>query len=48
MSIWFGINESNLHRQEREKSRTFGTEDEGKKLKEKLKAQGVKDAKWEW
>jgi hypothetical protein len=27
---------------------TFGTEDEGKKLKEKLKAQGVKDAKWEW
>jgi hypothetical protein len=27
---------------------TFGSEDEGKKLKEKLKAQGVTDAKWEW
>jgi hypothetical protein len=26
----------------------FKTEDEGKKLKEKLKAQGVTDAKWEW
>jgi hypothetical protein len=26
----------------------FGTEDEGKKLKEKLKGQGVTDAKWEW
>jgi len=26
----------------------FSTEDEGKKLKEKLKAQGVTDAKWEW
>lgn len=26
----------------------FKTEDEGKKLKEKLNAQGVKDAKWEW
>ncbi len=27
---------------------TFNTEDEGKKLKEKLKAQGVTGAKWEW
>ena len=27
---------------------TFATEDEGKKLKEKLKTQGVTDAKWEW
>jgi len=27
---------------------TFKNEDEGKKLKEKLKAQGVTDAKWEW
>ena len=26
----------------------FDTEDEGKKLKEKLKSQGVTDAKWEW
>ena len=26
----------------------FDTEEEGKKLKEKLKAQGVTDAKWEW
>ncbi len=26
----------------------FSTEDEGKKLKEKLKAEGIKDAKWEW
>lgn len=28
--------------------KTFASEDEGKKLKEKLKAQGVIDAKWEW
>lgn len=27
---------------------TFATEDEGKKLKQKLKDQGVADAKWEW
>jgi len=27
---------------------TFASEDEGKKLKEKLKTQGVIDAKWEW
>lgn len=27
---------------------TFANEAEGKKLKEKLKAQGVTDAKWEW
>ncbi len=27
---------------------TFKTEDEGKRLKEKLKAQGITDAKWEW
>ena len=26
----------------------FKTEDEGKELKEKLKAQGITDAKWEW
>ena len=26
----------------------FDTEEEGKKLKEKLKAEGVTDAKWEW
>jgi len=28
--------------------KTFKTEDEGKALKEKLKAQGIIDAKWEW
>jgi len=27
---------------------TFADEEEGKKLKEKLKAQKVIDAKWEW
>ena len=27
---------------------TFANEEEGKKLKEKLKAQKVNDAKWEW
>lgn len=27
---------------------TFANEEEGKKLKEKLKAQKVTDAKWEW
>lgn len=27
---------------------TFSNEEEGKKLKEKLKAQRVTDAKWEW
>ncbi|OYV12529.1 MAG: hypothetical protein CG440_1532 [Methanosaeta sp. NSM2] len=27
---------------------TFADEEEGKKLKEKLKAQKVTDAKWEW
>ena len=27
---------------------SFKTEEEGKALKEKLKTQGVKDAKWEW
>jgi hypothetical protein len=26
----------------------FNTEDEGKKLKEKLKAQGITEARWEW
>lgn len=28
--------------------KSFSTEDEGKKLKEKLKSEGVTDAKWEW
>ncbi|MDI9617038.1 MAG: hypothetical protein QFX31_06720 [Methanothrix sp.] len=27
---------------------TFSTEEEGKKLKEKFKALGITDAKWEW
>ena len=27
---------------------TFANEEEGNKLKEKLKAQRVTDAKWEW
>jgi len=27
---------------------TFANEEEGKRLKEKLKAQKVTDAKWEW
>jgi len=27
---------------------TFANEEEGKKLKEKLEAQKVTDAKWEW
>ncbi len=27
---------------------TFSTEEEGKKLKVELKAEGVTDAKWEW
>jgi hypothetical protein len=26
----------------------FSSEDEGKKLKEKLRAQSIIDAKWEW
>ncbi len=28
--------------------KTFNTEEEGMKLKEQLKSQGITDAKWEW